>query len=381
MNAEKDEVYDIVKRPNMVFDILPFHLDNDKITILAKHAYPRPLANIHSDSASLDGKYSSGYITELLTIAATDNIKAEINRRFAIGNYNQIDPSLNYYTSSGGINERVSSFFVSLNNAPSSNQTIDKNLSGFNTSGSIYSYDATQLLNTAQTGALIEARLELNIYNLFFTLQIPLPKWLGQKLPIQKIDKINVSSLDHLFSLHTSVYSASADKADFLQSNRAYFSEIGIADSNNILEYVYPKHLSSNTLVTLPICRKDDEIYVGLEVRELPVPQLYRGNSTLIVAPAQRLRKNITDMHTLQTHLSEVVIGDAKIVDFAKLGEKYYPSVGVTTEQVYPYVVSLDYCTSELHWIPLKELYNNLSRIEDAHLLISICRLIHTVGK
>jgi len=66
--------------------------------------------------------------------------------------------------------------YVQLNKEVQLNTPLSEGYSGFKDSGYLHEYDAAQLLNTAQTGALVEARLEVNIYNLFFKLNIPLPK-------------------------------------------------------------------------------------------------------------------------------------------------------------------------------------------------------------
>lgn len=63
---------------------------------------------------------------------------------------------------------------------------------------------------------------------------------------------------------------------------------------------------------------------------------------------------------------------------FSKLGEKYFPSIGITPEQVYPYIIHLDYPTHTLNWVALEELLANLDMIDDAHLLIALCRLKHS---
>uniref|UniRef100_UPI00333F64C4 hypothetical protein n=1 Tax=Dysgonomonas capnocytophagoides TaxID=45254 RepID=UPI00333F64C4 len=119
------------------------------------------------------------------------------------------------------------------------------------------------------------------------------------------------------------------------------------------------------------------QIYVGLEVQSLPVPQLHSGNSTIITAPAKRLPKEIHNIHELEKYITNMRIGKGKIERYTKLGEKYFPSVGVTTEQVYPYLVCLDRADKSLKWVSLSDLYENMDKIEDAHLLISLCRLIH----
>lgn len=379
INTRTRDIYDVVERPNNVLDIIPYYKTAEGFTILAKHGYPRPLANVGADSPILDNKYYSGYIPEGITIGETENIEVALEKRFGISrdSYTEIIRSLNYYTSPGGINEKVASLFLELKKRPSVNTVLGKGFSGFRESGYIHEYDATQLLNTAQTGALVEARLELNIYNLFFKEEISLPNWLGGKINIKPNRLLNPTPLSDLLSEHTQDYQKWEEPAGFLTRRRAYFSEIGLENSNTILEYVYPSRVSSNTLVTLPVFCKNGEIYLGLEVRNLPVPQIHSGNSTILTIPAKRLSKEVSDLYQLEQFISRLKIGKSKIERYAKLGEKYFPSIGVTTEQVYPYVVCLEHVEKSLAWVSISELFHNREKIEDAHLLIALCRLIH----
>ncbi|MFT4223236.1 methyltransferase domain-containing protein [Dysgonomonas sp.] len=382
LNVKTKKIYDVVERPNNVLDILPFYKQENGFTILAKHGYPRPLANVKTDSPVLDGKHYSGYIPEGITIGEIENLETVLNKRFGINreNYTNITQSLNYYTSPGGINEKVSSKLIELTKPVIVNKNLSEGFSGFKESGCIHEYDAAQLLNTAQTGALVEARLELNIYNLFFKQNVPLPKWLGEKMKIKFDRFIKSTPFSELLSLDTKDYKKSEKQAGFLTTRRAYFSEMGIENSNAIFEYVYPSTVSSNTLVTLPVFKKDGQIYIGLEVQSLPIPQIHTENSTIITAPAKRLPKEVHNIHDLEKYISNMKIGKGKVERYSKLGEKYFPSVGITTEQVYPYLVCLDLADKSLKWVSLTELYDNMDKIEDAHLLISLCRLIHAIG-
>lgn len=379
LNLKTKKIYDVVERPNNVLDIIPYYKHENGFTILAKHGYPRPLANVKTDSAILDAKHYSGYIPEGMTVGEAENIEDILHTRFGISkdHYADVIQSLNYYTSPGGINEKVSSTLIELTKPVTVNKTLADGFSGFKESGYIHEYDAEQLLNTAQTGALVEARLELNIYNLFFKQNTPLPKWLGEKMKIKFDRFLKPITFSELLSLHTQDYEKSEKEAGFLATRRAYFSEMGIENSNAIFEYVYPSTVSSNTLVTLPVFIKDGQIYVGLEVQSLPVPQLHSENSTIITAPAKHLPKELKNIYELEQYISKMRIGKGKVECYSKLGEKYFPSVGVTTEQVYLYLVCLDRADKRLKWVSLKELYNNIDKIEDAHLLISLCRLIH----
>ena len=381
-NKETNQIYDVVKRPNDVIDFLPYYREEDSITVLAKHGYPRPLANVRTDSPVIDGKYFSGYVTEGLTIGEAEEPGIALERRFNIAKdqYDSQKASLNYYTSPGGISERVSSVFISLLEKPSHTLSLSPFASGFKDSGSLHSYDAAQLLNTAQTGALLEARLELNIYNLFRHCELALPKWLGEKIEVKTEQTVPVTLLSTLLAEKRSVFLPCRQRAEFLTTSHAQFVETGVTDSCVALEYVYPSQVSSNTLITLPVCNMSGQLFLGLERRDLPVPQLLDGNSLLLTVPAKRLPKEVHNFFELGKYLSDLKIGDSVIERYFRLGEKYFPSVGITAEQVYPYVVWLDKPTDELEWVDIKELEAHMNELKDAHLLICLFRLKHALG-
>lgn len=380
-NKHTGRVYDIVTRPNKVIDIIPYHLEGSALKIIAKHSYPRPLANVDTGSPVIDGKRYSGYIPEGIAIAETNDITTAIKKRFNIQptDYNAKSESLSYYTSPGGINEKVSSIFVQINKEVKLNTPLSEGYSGFKDSGYLHEYDATQLLNTAQTGALVEARLEVNIYNLFNKLNLPLPKWLGEQVNIQSTTSLTPSSLKELLLIKAKDYTTTTNHANFLKTSRAIFSEMGVDNSHSILEYVYPTSYSTNTVVTLPVFTQDKQVYVGLEMRSLPVPQLFTDNSNILTVPAYRLTKGIANLYNLEQYLSSLKIGDSAVKSFSKLGEKYFPSIGITPEQVYPYITHLDTPTNMLKWLALEELLANLDMIDDAHLLIALYRLKHSL--
>ena len=87
--------------------------------------------------------------------------------------------------------------------------------------------------------------------------------------------------------------------------------------------------------------------------------------------------KEVKSYKVLENFILDLKIYGTQIEQFGKLGEKYFPSVGITPEQVYPYVVSLKEVNNKLQWLSLTELYENLENLSDGHLLISIVRLLH----
>lgn len=381
-DLQTGKIYDVVLRPNSVLDVIPYYINHSNIQILAKHGYPRPIVNVDTDSPVIDQKHYSGYITEGLSASYTMKVEDVIMNRTDLkaADITGVEPSLAYYTSPGGIDEKVESVFVKLLRSPSEEFHSGHSYSRFSDSGSVRRFDAVQLLKTAQTGALIEARLELNIYNLLRLLNVHLPEWLGEQVEIAEMSIRDVLTIDMLLSGKDARFCPSSESASYLQKYRVKFTESGVGGSSEILEFVTPRQLSTNTLITLPVARCNNEVYVGLEMRHLPVPQIHTGNSCIPVAPAARLPKDIVTYYDLEEFMLNHNIFGTRVKSFSKLGEKFFPSVGVTPEQVYPYVVTLAEPNASLKWVSLRELYHNMNRLRDGHLLISIVRLAHAIN-
>lgn len=381
-HREQNMIYDVVERPEEVVDILPFFRNGNRIDILAKHGYPRPFANIACETPVIDNKKYSGYITEGITASRTSPVEKILDERFNLSpsSYSDIENSLKYYTSPGGIKEQVQSVFVRLKKSPDDSLPGNAGVSGFKESGFIRSYDAAQLLKTAQSGALAEARLEMNLYNLFRKEGLPLPSWAGEKIEIKKGYFKKASTVKELLQLKDDMYSPYPASGGYLRTYRCTFTEVGVTDSNSILEYALPSLFSQNTLVTLPVYYYAKEIYIGVEIRNLPVPQLYTGNSTLFCAPAKRLPRTIGTIHQMEEYIGRISFAGTTITRYFKLGEKYFSSIGTTTEQVYPYVVHLSEASDQFKWVKLSDLNNHLDKIKDGHLLINLFRLNHACG-
>ncbi len=376
------KTYDVVQRPHSVVDIITYFVENGNVQVLAKHGYSRPIATVETDSPIIDGKHYSGYIIEGLTASNGNSPDKIMEERTGISSSDveEVQKSLEFFTSPGGIDEKVESVLVKIN--PRSMDKISPriNISGFAHSGSVRPYDAIQLLKTAQTGALAEARLELNIYNLIRRLGMDLPPWLGEKIEIENQALSETTLLKDLLEVNEKRFVSTNESAGYLRKFRAKFTEAGVLDSSGILEFVAPQHTSINTLVTLPVTKYKGEIFIGLECRHLPVPQLHTGNSFIPVAPARRLSKDIVSFNDLENFILYNDISGNKVKSFSRLGEKFFPSIGVTPEQVYPYVVTLESINNELKWVSLKEVYSNLELIRDGHLLICAVRLVHAIG-
>nr|WP_321408098.1 class I SAM-dependent methyltransferase [uncultured Carboxylicivirga sp.] len=385
VNTTTGSVFDVAQRPGRVVDLLPYISNAQQVHIIAKHAYPRPIIN--QNNQIIDGKNYSGYIIEGITGGVNDTISADnINKivtdRIGITENNIIETKndLQFYSSPGGVNEIVNNYQILLKNLPTKLNNTG-NLSGFTDSGSYRIYDATQLLKSAQVGALPEARLELGLYRLLQNLNISPGNWLNEKSELKETEQLDVTNLDDLLDIKGFVFEKTEQSAEFLAHRRAKFYEYPKEGSEQILEYIEPTNLSSNTIVTLPVYLHKKEVYIGVEKRNLPVPQLKEGNSCILTTPAFRLPKKISNNDEMKEYILQMEFFNTKVESIAKLGEKYLPCIGVTPEQVYPHVVTLLQPSKDLYWIKLNQLIDNADKLRDGHLLIAIYRLKHQLEK
>lgn len=394
LNSYKSQVtgkiFDVAQRPNPVIDILPYYKEPDgSLKIVAKHGYPRPIVNQISRENTIDKKNYSGYMTESITAMKGKLTDVELTyetlgKRAFIKKDNVIacNKSLTFYTSPGGIDELVDSYCVELNKLDFDvKEAGEHQFSGFEESGNIRSYDALQFLKSIQVGAVPDVRLEINLYNLFYNLGISRGDWLNEAVTIPETNKLTPAHLENILeSGACREFIHDKSKAGFLKHYRTKFYEYKREKSTSLFEYVEPDHFSSNTVTLLPVFSFNRKIHIGLESRNLPVPQLQEGNSFIPTIPAYRLPESVKTKTDLEKHINNLSVGGAQVNSYSKLGEKYLPCTGLTPEQVYPYVVSLNRPTEELSWVPVEELVKDRQSLRDGHLIVGLFRLLHALG-
>ena len=90
-----------------------------------------------------------------------------------------------YTSSPGGLSERVTSWLCELSQPEQVLSLLPDevpNYTSFTTAGRVQPFVASQLLRAAQVGGLQDARLELNLYHLLWTLGESLGPWIGVEL-------------------------------------------------------------------------------------------------------------------------------------------------------------------------------------------------------
>lgn len=400
---------ELVERPNPVIDLIPwFRLNSDgRVCVLAKQGYPRPLVNADSGSPNLDGAHVAGYLTEpiIVSVPRADGVGASVKNllreRGALRQQEvrSIKEGLRYFTSPGGLNERATSYLVELDDVtarPAGNGDDDEvpNYTSFSSAGRVRPLLATQLLRAAEVGGLLDARLELNTYHLLCELGEPLGPWIGAEITLrEQASAEGLLAPDDITAMLAPAERAVFTPCDargtqFLEVRVASISEVDAAGkelARTTLEYALPRPTSTNTVSALPVLRAAGELYVGLELRELPAVQAFTGRSRFVANPAWRLPRSVENLEQASAFLIqqlELCFG-ARVLRMFPLGGKYYPATGASPEVVYPLAVEVDAqsvrCAS-LSFVPLRALWQRRSQLEDGHLLITMWRLAHALG-
>lgn len=395
-HKETGQVFELAERPHQTMDVVPWFESAGQIFVFAKKDFPRPIVNACTDQPRLNRSTFSGYITEPISAISdevesfADEVGQILKERAGFGREEIINVGerFSYFTSPGGVNERVVSCLVEVLPRPAFQATFP-NYTPFKSAGTVRELDATQVLRACHVGGMFDARLEINVYRLLRNLGRKFGPWIGAP--------INLSAQAAAFSL-TSDEQALAPPAHqafnpceplaqplFLSLREGSFRELdnqGRTLAETQFEYVLPQRLSISTLVALPVARTEQGILVGIEHRDLPAVQSFNGSSTIATSPAWRLPAQVHHLSELPPFLAESMRRDFSISarNTWELGGAYFPTPGVTPEIVYPFAVEVEVseaAASKLHFLSLNQLKERLDLIQDAHLLITACRLLH----
>lgn len=397
-HRDSGQVKELVERPHQTIDVIPWFESAGQLFVFAKKDFPRPIVNACAEQPRLNSATFSGYITEPISaiIVSVEDTDTEIYRvlkeraGFEPEEIIRIGEQLSYYTSPGGVNERVLSRFVEVR--PRRGSFSFPNYTAFKEAGTVRELDATQVLRACHVGGMFDARLEINIYRLLRRLGRKPGPWIGAPINLSvQATTFTPSASENVIPPPSSV--AFGPREPLSQPVFLSLRESSFAERNNEghvlaearFEYVLPQRLSNNTLTALPIMRTAQGVLVGIEHRDLPAVQSFSGTSNIAVAPAWRLPSTVKHQSEIPAFLTEAMCRDFRLhVGRAwELGGPYFSTPGVTPEIVYPYAVEVrsgEAFASTLHFIHLDELAGQLELLEDSHLLIAASRLLHALG-
>ena len=398
-DKESGEVKELVERPHQTIDVVPWFEMAGQIFVFAKKDFPRPVVNACTDQPRLHSATVSGYITEPISaiVESAGEKDGEVRRvleeraGFSAEDIINIGEPFSYYTSPGGVNECVISRLVEV--APRQTAFSFPNYTPFTDAGSVRELDAAQVLRACHVGGMFDARLEINIYRLLRQLGRKPGPWIGAPLDLSVQPQAFITPLEPSQVITPPVHAAfrrpePLSPPEFLSLREGSFAERdneGRILAEARFEYVSPRNLSNNTLVVLPVVQTSEDIFVGIEHRDLPAVQSFSGSSRIAAAPAWRLPLTVTHQMETLPYMKAALERDFHLRAHRawELGGPYFTTPGVTPEIVYPFVVEVrlnSESNSRLHFIKIEDVAERLDLLHDAHLHIAACRLAHALG-
>lgn len=404
-----ERIWDLVKRPNPTIDTVPWFELKGQVYVVGRNGYRRPIAQ--AADPFLDDSFAAGYMTE--QIAAIVDVKrlenesltdigAEVLEERALIPKSQVRRAgtlSRYFSSPGAVDEEVIS--VALEIAPFLEcRVLENKFADSTTLSVVQAIEATQVLKSAQQGGMQEGRLERMVYILLAERGDALGPWLGEKFSPSEQALKNFTP-DAVEDVLTHPVVAAFTRMDqpsgkFFEIRNAECSERGVSGDELArvqLQFVRPARatgLSTNTISALPFMRirsESGEIddYVGVEVLDLPAVQMHRLGSTVTAAPLFRIPRDIGSLGQAEQYLKDRFDSEfnLRVKHCGPLGGKYFSSIGVTPEAVYPYLLEIDAASalvSPLRWVRLRDLSSNLARLEDGHLVTGAARAAHALG-
>lgn len=387
-NEKTGKIFDLVRRPGLTIDIIPFYEQDGHVYIMALRHYPRPILGCNQDNPLVDGSHAAAYITEPLNVQKQDLPPAQTIeqtlQKYGTVSIKKFLKGTRVFPSPGGIQEEIVSRLIEISPVNSLKPQVHK--SGFSTSGTLSAIEAQQLLRASQVGALRDARLEMNIYCLFQTLNIKSDPWIGEKISLQEGPAIRQFDLTMPFSRR--VFKEVKVSANFLQLRSSNFVEKDSARreiASKSLEYVIPRDYSINTIAVAVLCKYKGEVFIGVDDDDRPAAQCFDGHSNILVTPAWRLPKNISGIKDSRSWIVNRLFEEYGLVSKAmwNLGASYHPSPGVTPEVVIPLAAEVrekPLGSSTIKWISLKTLLESSDQIVDGHLHILMLRAAHALN-
>ncbi|HSC88135.1 MAG TPA: class I SAM-dependent methyltransferase [Polyangiaceae bacterium] len=389
------EARDLVRRPGTSLDVIPWFEQGGSLFVLARKGHPRPILQTSDAAPAVDGGSPVGYVSEPIMAVQSDRpvaltVEDALEKAAAIRaeDIRSLVEVGRYYPSPGGLIEEVRAVHVEV--TPTFHQGNVANSTGFSTGGSVRAIDARQLLRAAQVGALPDARLELNVYELLLARSQDAGPWIGDEVTVEEDGGPAGTRLSELrlAPRRSFVPAPEGSNSGFLRLCCRQFTERradGQAGSSQPREYVLPQRLSTNTVAVALLRRSRGELLIALDEDDLPAVQCFEGSSGLWVTPAWRLPKDVTTRSLARRWIGEQLMASygVQVRESWELGGRYHPSAGVTPEIVFPLAAAVtvtEPARRPLVWVSLAELVRNVGEFRDGHLRILALRAAHALG-
>lgn len=406
-HKEDGSYRDLVRRPGVVADVVPFFEHDGRLYVIARTSYPRPILGTSLvTEPSLDGSGAVPWLAEPMHVQLHDkpiaqSVEEELEdtARLSPDAIREVLPGTTYYPSPGGLQEEVRSIFVEI--APGFDDVPLVGVSPFSTSGRIRPIEAQQALRAAQVGGLADARLELNVRSLLARRGRAHGPWIGDApASVPEATELipDITSLTALAGRPSRRMFRAArreGREPFLALHARRFEELdahGHVVSDAVLELAVPRTRSATTVATAAIARVGGVLHLGLDDDDFPAAQCFHGASEMLVTPAWRLPCEVlaavAPIRATQAFVRERYRSEhgLEIEEIVELGGRYFPSAGVTPEVVHPWLVVIAGLAPgvspkrRLRFVPLADAVTRSDELVDGHLRVAVWRAASMLG-
>src|SRR5579859_1943087 len=290
-DARGGPVRDLVRRPHLTVDVVPWFDAYGETFVVARTSYPRPV--LGAGERALDEARAVAYVAEPLVVVQGDKPVAQTVEesllavaRVEAAAIRAFRPGGTYYPSPGGLQEEVRAMLVAID--PLFVEERTPNTGGWSTAGRVRAIEAQQVLRAAQVGGLPDARLELNVYELLLQLGRSVGPWIGEALALREGAARGAppawTTMAQLCARpRRRVFTRAPREAStgFLELRCTRFEELdarGAVVASQALEHVVPRPLSARTVVAAPLRMHDGAPWIGLDDDDLPAAQCFEGH-------------------------------------------------------------------------------------------------------
>jgi SAM-dependent methyltransferase len=361
-------IFDIVTRDIDLTEVIPYRITSaGELNIFVHEALPRGIVNsVPRTGKELDGKRWSGHMTEAISVethAIEDVEEGGLKEtvKFArdyLGLKPYMEASLekgtNYFPAPDFIDERIGTRYLHVkeHEGEITPKNIAPDIEGFTTTGHIREVSAQSILNAIAVGFVPNARLELQIQELFEKLNIEYEAWVGCPLTLKDEDPVNegnrqdilarIEKSDNRFrSVRGTTGSIRSVQSIFVDEGRVDGALSGL--TSNQKEFVVSDGKTVNVAVVIPLTKGlgSGEVMAGVVTEYLPVPQRHTGNGFTLRAPSYPLPPEITNIEMAKGYIAEKFgVGPEDVV---RLGESYFCHSGITQQRIFPFAVAASY--------------------------------------
>jgi SAM-dependent methyltransferase len=372
----------LAERPGHTLDLVPWLLRGERVHVLAKKGFPRPLLTL--------GARVSGFITE--PIAAI--VSRDEPREAAVARILQeragvpaaaicgLAERIRYFTSPGGLDECVDAELVELDPEVTLGELHE--YGDFGESGSVRELDAAQLLRAAQVGGMFDARVEIGAYRALARAGQALDRWIGAAIALTQRDApLRTQRRPEPPRARFERCDEPCDYLRYVEDTFLARAADGRELSRAVREHVVPREASERTVSVLPVMETPAGVFVGLELREFPAVENHAGCASLEVCPAFRLPREVVGEPDIErfvrARLAELGL---EIDGLIPLGGPYAPRAGATPERVMPFAATVTAVHAPaLRFALLGQLRTEVDKLLDAHTIISVLRLHHALKR